>query len=436
MFLDWLKFPGFKLPLPYLWQRARHEMPASVMLPTGSLVTEHDVKCSEGWYFRVLRLRKPVPFETAQPHVVLDLHETKAHLLATLNAEGEIALNEYQSQHFAYDRLDPVEGDGYAAELNDDYDAHLAASPFLMREHFIVIAFRLEQEGSRPRTADDFARIQAESVHVLDGLTQSALAMLQPFEPVLLGSYWRDGVRFSQVLEFLSLLVNGRTQPMRHTRAPLCALLPAVRVSGRDGLVELRSLNWVRYAAMLGIKEYIEEPECGLLDAALYVPVEWLDTIAGRFYDRRSALDALQRQYSHLLSAADRSESQIVELKLAMDDVQAGRYRMLQFFYNKAVFGDTPEQALAAAARVKGAISRATGLEMAQVDMIPDAAWWSQVPTNFWLQPREADLSSRVFAAMACTHGFASGKRDGNPWGQAVIILMTDSGQPFYLSLH
>eukprot|EP01035_Chromulina_nebulosa_P051406 gene51406-69976_t len=45
-------------------------------------------------------------------------------------------------------------------------------------------------------------------------------------------------------------------------------------------------------------------------------------------------------------------------------------------------------------------------------------------------------LSSRAFAALSSGHNFARGKRDGNPWGEALALLRTPAGQPFYLNLH
>ncbi|WP_033009305.1 hypothetical protein, partial [Xanthomonas vasicola] len=37
---------------------------------------------------------------------------------------------------------------------------------------------------------------------------------------------------------------------------------------------------------------------------------------------------------------------------------------------------------------------------------------------------------------MAGFHNFRAGKRDGNPWGQALTLLKTPSGQPAYLNFH
>jgi type IV secretion system protein VirB4 len=81
-------------------------------------------------------------------------------------------------------------------------------------------------------------------------------------------------------------------------------------------------------------------------------------------------------------------------------------------------------------------VGEASSLQMSPVDLVADAAWFAQMPGNWQWRPRDAKLSSRAFAALASGHNFARGKRDGNPWGEALALLRTPSGQPFYLNLH
>lgn len=73
---------------------------------------------------------------------------------------------------------------------------------------------------------------------------------------------------------------------------------------------------------------------------------------------------------------------------------------------------------------------------MARVDVIPECAWFAQIPGNWSLRPREAILTSRNFACLSPMHNFARGKRSGNPWGEAVALFQTPSGQPYYFNFH
>ena len=88
------------------------------------------------------------------------------------------------------------------------------------------------------------------------------------------------------------------------------------------------------------------------------------------------------------------------------------------------------------AAQAIGAVGESSSLQMSPVDLVADAAWFAQMPGNWQWRPRDAKLSSRAFAALASGHNFMRGKRDGNPWGEALALLRTPSGQPFYLNLH
>jgi type IV secretion system protein VirB4 len=52
------------------------------------------------------------------------------------------------------------------------------------------------------------------------------------------------------------------------------------------------------------------------------------------------------------------------------------------------------------------------------------------------MRPREASITSRNFACLSPFHNFTRGKRLGNPWGEALALLKTPSGQPYYLNFH
>lgn len=109
---------------------------------------------------------------------------------------------------------------------------------------------------------------------------------------------------------------------------------------------------------------------------------------------------------------------------------------MGEYHYSLVVFGQDAADAGRRAGRAIGAVGEASSLQMAPVDLVADAAWFAQMPGNWQWRPRDAKLSSRAFAALASAHNFATGKRDGNPWGQALALLRTPSGQPYYLNLH
>lgn len=120
----------------------------------------------------------------------------------------------------------------------------------------------------------------------------------------------------------------------------------------------------------------------------------------------------------------------------ALNELGDGQFCMGEYHYSLVVFGKDAADAGRRAAQAIGAVGEASSLQLAPVDLVADAAWFAQLPGNWQWRPRDAKLSSRAFAALASGHNFAGGKRDGNPWGEALALLRTPSGQPFYLNLH
>jgi type IV secretion system protein VirB4 len=446
--LSWL-MPVFSLrpTLPSRWGWAQREAPCAKMLQLSSMLTEHDALTRDGAIVRILKLR-PVAFETTGQEDISGLHEAKCHWMASMAdiADAVIEVNEHRLQRFAVETLPPVEGDTYSATLDRDFtEKVLLAQPGLEREHYISIVLRPTTSKLRgfffkdEYTAQEILERQTEWLREIEARTEAAMGMLAPFRPELLGDYWRDGMRFSRVKEFLGFLANGVWEPQRAGSDPLYRTLPSRYVHARDSLVELRGTDGEddepQYAQILDIREYADvEPGC--LDLPLYVREQWIETISGRVLERNEAVRVLKRQRSYLVSGEDAAGTQVRQLDRAIDEAADGSYVVVEFAYTMAALGATPKDARRAGARIKAAVKRATGIQLTPVKVVPDAAWYSQLPGNMDLRPRVAYVSSRAMMAMAATHGFPAGKKNGNPWGWAVALLPTPSGQPFAVNLH
>lgn len=425
---------------PKHWHRAPTESPLSAFIPASSLVTPHDVLTRGGDYLRIWRLAG-IPFECADADTIAMRHEAKCNLLASLSG-GRFALWEHRIQRFGHDRLSEIRDPGYPAEFDAAYAAQTGHRPFLANELYFTLLYRPDRSklrslfGVRARSLDQIRAEQAAALEVMEERSVSVRRMLRDLSPELLGHYLHQGREFSEVAEFLGYLVNGRWQRVAAGPGPLYRRLPTARLSAGSGVLELRHTDARRYAAMVDVQDYAEVVEPGSLNAALYERVEYIETHSFAPYARLEAMDALKKQKRQLIASEDVVASQIEAMDQAMNDLGDGKFSMGQYHYSLAVFGDSPTQASRNAARVASAISELTGIALAKVDLIPDAAWFAQSPGNFRWRAREAVISSRAYAALASNHGFARGKRDGNPWGEAVMLLRTPSGQPFYLNLH
>ena len=425
---------------PRHWARARAENPVAAFVPFSSLLSPHDVITRGGDYLRVWRL-DGIPFECADEHQVAERHEALCSLLRNL-AGGQWAVWTHRLHRHVTDHLQDPKGRGFARDLSQAYQAGLAKQSMMSNEVYLTLVYRPSASRlgrtlrARPRSRVAIVEAQTEALRVMEERSALVARVLRAFGPRLLGARQQGGRAYSEVSEFFGYLVNGRSDSVPMVAGPLYRTLPTVRLSfGRDKL-ELRHGDTKRYAALVDIKEYADGVEPGILNSLLYEASEFIETQSFSILPRRDAMRALELQRDQLIASEDVVASQVADMDTALNDLGDGQFCMGEYHYSLVVFGRDPADAGRRAAQAIGAVGETSSLQMSPVDLVADAAWFAQLPGNWQWRPRDAKLSSRAFAALSSAHNFASGKRDGNPWGEALALLRTPSGQPFYLNLH
>ncbi|MBL8388618.1 MAG: VirB4 family type IV secretion/conjugal transfer ATPase [Hydrogenophaga sp.] len=431
-------------PQPRHWSQALAENPLTRFVPFSSLLSNHDVITRGGDFLRVWRL-DGVAFECADDYLVTERHEALCSLLRNLSG-GQWAIWTHRLHRKIQDALtDPAE-DGFAKDLSQAYQAHLNQRAMMSNELYLTLVYRPTtsrisralQSPQRSKAAIEEAH--AEALRVMEERTAFVHRVLRGFGPQLLGVREQKGRLYSEVAEFLGYLVNGYWKPEPFTAGPLHRTLPSTRLSFGGDKLELRNGDQRRCAALVDIKEYADSVEPGILNALLYEDSEFIETQSFSILPRREATRALELQRDQLIASDDVVSSQIVDMDEALNELGDGQFCMGEYHYSLVVFGNPGKDSLAdagrRAAQAIGAVGESSSLQMSPVDLVADAAWFAQMPGNWQWRPRDAKLSSRAFAALASGHNFARGKRDGNPWGEALALLRTPSGQPFYLNFH
>jgi len=432
-------FAGCFAVRPRHWRRAAVENALARFIPFSSLVSPHDVITRGGDYLRSWRLAG-VHFESADDHVINERHEALCSLLRNL-AGGEFAIWSHRLNRLVRDQLQHPPA-GFANELSRAYYDKLAGDHLMSHELYLTVVYRPNvapvDRTFRPRrrSRQEIGQAQAAALQVMADTTALVERVLRGFGPRLLGTRREGHRKYSELAEFLGFLVNGQWRPIPQSAGPLHRLLPITRLSFGGDKLELRGGERPRYAALVDLREYADTVEPGLLDALLYEDSEFIETQSFSILPRRQAMRALELQRDQLIASDDVVESQIAAMDVALNDLGDGQFCMGEYHYSLVVFGDSVAEAGRRAARAIGAVGEASSLQMAPVDLVADAAWFAQMPGNGQWRPRHAKLSSRAFAALASAHNFACGKRDGNPWGEALVLLRTPAGQPFYLNLH
>jgi len=427
-------------PRPRYWTQALAENPIAAFVPFSSLVSEHDVITRGGDYLRCWRL-DGIPFECADEQQIAERHEALCSLLRNLSG-GQWAVWTHRLHRLVNDRLqDPAEP-GFARDLSLAYQDKLGEHPAMSNELYLTLVYRpnvskvARAMQARQRSRAAIAEAQADAMRLMDERSALVARVLRGFGPQLLGARTHAGRVYSEVAEFLGYLINGSWRPVPMTAGPLYRSLSVTRLSFGGDKVELRNGDQRRFAALVDIKEYADAVEPGILDALVYEAAEFIETQSFSILPRREAMRSLELQRDQLIASDDVVASQVAEMDVALNELGDGQFTMGKYHYSLVVFGDSVADAGRRAAQAIGAIGEASSLQMAPVDLVADAAWFAQLPGNWQWRPRDAKLSSRAFAALASGHNIARGKRDGNPWGEALAILRTPSRQPFYLNLH
>ena len=431
---------GLRGTRPRYWTQARRENPLARFVPFSSLVSPHDVITRGGDYLRVWRL-DGVPFECADEHLIAERHEALCSLLRNL-AGGQWAVWMHRLHRVVVDSLqDPTEP-GFARDLSQAHQARLGEGRMMSNELYLTLVYRPNASRvsralqSTRRSRGLIAQAQGDALRAMEERSALVARVLRGFGPQLLGVRQQGPHSYSAVAEFLGYLVNGSWRAVPLAAGPLYRTLPTTRLSFGGDRLELRHGDARRYAALVDIKEYADAVEPGILNALLYEASEFIETQSFSILPRREAMRSLELQRDQLVASDDVVESQIAAMDVALNELGDGQFCMGEYHYSLVVFGDDVADAGRRAAQAIGAVGEASSLQMSPVDLVADAAWFAQMPGNWQWRPRDAKLSSRAFAALASGHNFARGKRDGNPWGEALALLRTPSGQPFYLNLH
>jgi hypothetical protein len=372
--------PGRKQPAakPRHWASAQAENPLSRFVPFSSLVSPQDVITRGGDYLRVWRL-DGVPFECADEPVIAERHEAMCSLLRNL-AGGQFAVWTHRLHQRVEDTLSTPPEAGFAQDLARAYATSLHGRRMMSNELYLTLVYR--PMGSRigralqpnRRSPEDIARGQADALRVMAEKTSLVERVLRGFGPTLLGVETRQGRDYSEVAEFLGLLVNGVRRPVPVLAGPLYRILPTARLSFGADKLELRHGDERRYAAFVDIHEYADAVEPGMLNALLYEASEFIETQSFSILPRRDAMRALELQRDQLIASDDVVASQIAEMDVALNELGDGQFCMGEYHYSLLVFGDSVADAGRRAAQAIGAIGESSSLQMRPVDLVADAA--------------------------------------------------------------
>jgi type IV secretion system protein VirB4 len=431
----------------------RRELTAAERIPYRAHVSPNIVRTQFGDYLQAFRLGG-VSFETRDDAELNNWHARLNVLWRNLASPG-VALWSHVVRGAA--RLDdgsrePRAPGSFARDLEARYAAKLNGETLMVNELYLAVLYRpvSGQAGSllsRTLTGSQGSSWRSELADAVDAcekLAATLAASLGRYDPERLGCYRHDGRWHSSLLEYLALLINGERQRMPLPSGALDAALASTRLFFGTETIEYRAPTTMRVGAMLGIKEYPTPTVVGMYDRLLAAPFSFVLTQSFAFLTKSAGQALLQRQFNRMLNAGDFATSQMAELKDALDALTSNQFVMGDHHMSLHLIADVSSEpgVPPTCASLNDQLAQArslladTGMLVAREDLALEAAFWAQLPGNFPFRPRKSPITSRNLAAMMSFHNYPAGRAHDNHWGDALTVLVSSAGSPYYFSLH
>lgn len=422
-----------------------HEAFAGSHLPYLAQVDDHTIMLRDGRLMQVLHV-PGLLFETA---ATADLNYRKALRDAMLQAIGSsrLALYHHIVRRSVESTLDGAFPDAFSARIDAAWRGRLATKKLFVNDLYVTVIRRprpgraglVERMLGLARRSDAAGRQRdlADDLRALAAARDSLLAVLSHYGARLLGSYDGGHVPCSELLEFLSTLIDGEVRPVQLPDGDIGHALVGRRISFGAQTVEFGPYAGTkrRFGGIVSIKEYPVRTTPGMLDDLLRLPIELLVSQSFAFVDRSPALNTVNLALRRMRAGDDEAVSLRDELAQARDDVSAGRSSFGEHHLTVMVRADQPAEVDAGVAEVQAALID-LGLLGVREDMAMEPAFWAQLPGNFSYIPRRGLIASRNFASFASLHNFPLGTRANNHWGEAVTVLETTAAGPYYFNFH
>lgn len=394
---------------------------------------------------RVIKI-KGFAFETADD-VDIDLKKNARNNLLKGMAAGGFSLYFHTLRRKEKGFPDGDMPDNFSARVNLEWAQKHSSDRSFVNEHYLTIIRGADTSGAAvlehmakklqhktDKTAwenymrEMFDELEEMTERILNGYGNYGAKLLELVET-------EEGV-VSEVLEFLSRLINcGYSQPINVPIGEISHHLPSSRLYFGNKSVEAHHPTSIKYAGIVSIKEYRPSTHAGVFDGFMQMPFELIISQSFSFINRMVAISSMQLQQRRLVQSEDVAVSQIQEIDEALDSAMSGEFAFGQHHMTVLCIEDTPK-ALESALSLSVVELSNSGITGVRERMNLEPAFWAQLPCNSDYMARRSVVNTLNIAAFASFHNYPSGKRKGNHWGDAVTVLNTVSGTPYFFSFH
>lgn len=279
---------------------------------------------------------------------------------------------------------------------------------------------------------------RTQALDTMNGeLTRAVDAMQQAmgyYGAKRLGIVEREGVMYSEQLEFLEKLTNLEARPMEVPVRDLSQVLTSGEITFGFNAMEVRTAAGVRrFAALMTLKEYKESTLAGI-DQFLEIPCEIIISQCFNFIENEAARESYAKQARYLAMSKDKELAQWMEIdrltdpKATDEGKDFGEQQTLLFLIAPSVAELEVNVRL-----VRKAMAR-LGMVIVREDLRFEECYWSLLPGNFQFVVRKMPVDTDHIAGFANLQAVPMGNREGSAWGPPVTMLYTAQRSPYFFN--
>ncbi len=436
-----LKFSSTK---PQKEKIAKYEASMSHFIPYKCHYNSDTLLTYNDELVRVIKIRG-FAFETADD-IDIDLKKNARNNLFKGMATGNLSLYFHTIRRREKSFPDGEMPDKFSDELNKRWEEKHRDRSFI-NEHYLTI-IRGQDKSSLAVIENMAKKIQHKTdrgswdLHIqeaydeLEEMSQRIVNGFANYGAEILGIVENEDGISSELLEFLSRIINvGHSQPIFPPLNNISNHLPISRLYFGKKSVEVHHPNGVKYAGIVSIKEYRPSTNAGVFDGFMQMPCELIIAQSFSFVNRMIAISSMQLQQRRLVQSEDVAVSQIQEIDEALDSAMSGEFAFGNHHMTVLCIEDSVKalESMLSLSVVELSNSGITGVRE-KINLEP--AFWAQLPCNSEYMARRSTVNTYNVAGFASFHNYPSGKRKKNHWGDAVTVLDTVSGTPFFFSFH
>ena len=333
----------------------------------------------------------------------------------------------------------------FSAELAKQYEESLRQNEFLSNRLYVSPVMRLAGRTSdrlgmktMRKSSNEYQSHLERAKGDHERMMQTMFASLRRYHPQQLKTYTNKNGLQTRLGEFYSHLLNNEATTVPLLRANLSRTIQRSILDFGSETIRISNPGSTKYAAILTlVSPYTAEKiDCKAMETLLKAPFEFVLSQSFTTMPIDSAERLLKAQLNRIKTTAN-NELQMEDIRQALEQLQANKFKMLEHEWILVVYGDSPENVTA---NVNEAVQQLTqkSIQVSREQGGPlIATFYSIFPGAFRHgRIRKMPITSANMAKFFPMHNFPTGNRQGSQWGNPLLVLSTESKNPYYFNFH